>query len=45
MYTASNEREVQSRVVDFAPLVHRIARHMLVGLPASIELDDLIQSA
>jgi RNA polymerase sigma factor FliA len=44
MYTASNEREVHARVIDFAPLVHRLARHMLVGLPASVELDDLIQS-
>ena len=44
MYTALNEREVQTRVVDLAPLVRRIAHHMMAALPASVELDDLIQS-
>ena len=44
MYTASNEREIHARMVDFAPLVRRIAHQMLAGLPASVELDDLIQS-
>ena len=44
MYSALSEGEVQTRVVDLAPLVRRIAHHMMAALPASVELDDLIQS-
>lgn len=44
MYTAVTEDEVESRVVDLAPLVRRIAHHMMAALPPSVELDDLIQS-
>ena len=44
MSSTLDEREVRALCVKFGPLVHRIARHMLAGLPASVELDDLIQS-
>jgi RNA polymerase sigma factor for flagellar operon FliA len=44
MYTAVTEDEVETRVLDLAPLVRRIAHHMMAALPPSVELDDLIQS-
>lgn len=31
-------------VEDYAPLVKRIAQHMMVRMPASVQLDDLIQA-
>src|SRR5688572_16510174 len=43
MYT-STEKEVETRVRDLAPLVKRIAHHMMTSLPPSVELDDVIQS-
>lgn len=43
MYAAT-EREVESRVRDLAPLVKRIAHHMMASLPPSVEIDDVIQS-
>jgi len=41
---ASTEREVETRVRDLAPLVKRIAHHMMASLPPSVEIDDVIQS-
>lgn len=44
MYTATNEKEVEGRVRNLAPLVKRIAHHMMASLPPSVEIDDVIQS-
>lgn len=44
MYDSSNENEVESFVHKFAPLVKRIAHHMMASLPPSVEVDDVIQS-
>jgi RNA polymerase sigma factor for flagellar operon FliA len=41
---ASTEFEVETRVRDLAPLVKRIAHHMMASLPPSVEIDDVIQS-
>ena len=41
---ASTEVEVETRVRDLAPLVKRIAHHMMASLPPSVEIDDVIQS-
>ena len=34
----------ESRLPEFAPLVRRLALQMLARLPASVELDDLVQA-
>jgi len=44
MYDSSNEIEVENCVHKFAPLVKRIAHHMMASLPPSVEVDDVIQS-
>src|SRR3954465_15731655 len=44
MYTESSEKEVESRVRELAPLVKRIAHHMMASLPPSVELEAVIQS-
>lgn len=44
MYDSSNEIEVERCVLKFAPLVKRIAHHMMASLPSSVEVDDIIQS-
>lgn len=46
MYThASGAASAQDQLVqDFAPLVKRIAYHMLARLPASVQVEDLIQA-
>ena len=44
MYAAMNEKEVETRVRELAPLVKRIAHHMMAALPPSVEIDDVIQS-
>lgn len=41
---ASTEKEVETRVRELAPLVKRIAHHMMASLPPSVEIDDVIQS-
>ncbi len=43
MHAALKEREVETAAVDLAPLVRRMAHHLWSKLPASVELDDLIQ--
>ncbi len=44
MYDSSNKNEVENCVHKFAPLVKRIAHHMMASLPPSVEVDDVIQS-
>ena len=44
MYVETTEQEVEARVRDLAPLVKRIAHHMMASLPPSVEIDDVIQS-
>ncbi len=44
MYDASNQNEVEQCVIKFAPLVKRIAHHMMAALPPSVMVDDVIQS-
>lgn len=44
MYTTSGIIDKEQFVVEFAPLVKRIAHHMMMKLPASVEVDDLIQA-
>lgn len=41
---APYETQVELCVTQFAPLVKRVALHMMASLPPSVELDDLIQS-
>ena len=44
MYNASGAIDKQDYLVRYAPLVKRIAHHMIAKLPASVEVDDLIQA-
>ncbi|MYL22163.1 sigma-70 family RNA polymerase sigma factor, partial [Halobacillus litoralis] len=44
MYTAQGRFEQQDQLVQYMPLVRRQALSLQVRLPASIELDDLIQA-
>lgn len=44
MYTASGTLDRENYVVQFAPLVKRMAHHLLAKLPASVEPDDIIQA-
>ena len=44
MYTTSGIIDKEQFVIEFAPLVKRIAHHMMMKLPASVEVDDLIQA-
>ncbi len=44
MYTATGTIENSSNIQHFAPLVRKIAHHMQSKLPASVEVDDLIQA-
>ena len=44
MYTATATRDPQQYLIQYAPLVKRIAHHMMAKLPASVELDDIIQT-
>lgn len=41
---ATYESQVDLCIVKFAPLVKRLALHMMAALPPSVELDDVIQS-
>ncbi len=43
MYTASGLSDKEECLKEYAPLVKRIAHHMMVKLPNSVEVDDLIQ--
>lgn len=44
MYDKTQQLGTQIRVEDYAPLVKRIAYHMMLRLPASVQVDDLIQA-
>lgn len=44
MYTASGTRSRQDWIEQYAPLVRRIAHHIMAKLPASVEVDDIIQA-
>lgn len=43
-YQAQSKQNMALIVEKYAPLVKRIALHLKARLPASVELDDLIQS-
>ncbi len=43
-YRAISRNDMTMRVEQYAPIVKRIALHLKARLPASVELDDLIQS-
>jgi len=44
MYTAAATRDTTQYLKQYAPLVKRIAYHMMSKLPASVEIDDIIQT-
>ncbi len=44
MYTAQGALDRDQLVTQYAPLVKRIAYHLLAKLPASVQVDDLIQT-
>jgi RNA polymerase sigma factor for flagellar operon FliA len=43
MYTAKGQLDHDALIRQYSPLVRRLAHHMMVKLPASIQVDDLIQ--
>ncbi len=44
MYTPAGVVDKPHQIADHAPLVKRIAYHMMVKLPAGVDVDDLIQA-
>jgi RNA polymerase sigma factor for flagellar operon FliA len=44
MYTANGSLDVEHRIATHAPLVRRMAHHLAAKLPASVEVDDIIQA-
>lgn len=44
MYTASGKLERDQLVTQYAPLVKRIAYHLMAKLPASVDVEDVIQN-
>ena len=44
MYTATGTVDKQQYINQYAPLVRRIAHYMMAKLPASVQLDDIIQA-
>lgn len=44
MYTPNGLTEKEECLKEYAPLVKRIAHHMMAKLPGSVEVDDLIQA-
>jgi RNA polymerase sigma factor for flagellar operon FliA len=44
MYENKSIRDAQINIEDYAPLVKRIAYHMMMRMPASVQVDDLIQA-
>lgn len=44
MYTAAGQPDRNDLVQRFAPLVKRIAYHLMARLPANVQIDDLIQN-
>ena len=43
MYTAKGHLDRDALIRQYSPLVRRLAHHMMVKLPASVQVDDLIQ--
>ncbi|MDK9725939.1 MAG: RNA polymerase sigma factor FliA [Sterolibacteriaceae bacterium MAG5] len=44
MYTAHGAIEKEQLVIQYAPLVKRIAYHLMARLPASVQVEDLVQN-
>ncbi len=44
MYTATGTQNRQEWIKQYAPLVKRIAHHIMAKLPASVEIDDIVQA-
>jgi RNA polymerase sigma factor for flagellar operon FliA len=44
VYTPASVVDKPHQIADYAPLVKRIAHHMMVKLPAGVDVDDLIQA-
>jgi RNA polymerase sigma factor FliA len=44
MYDKAEQSLINHRVEEHAPLVKRIAYHMMIRMPASVQVDDLIQA-
>ncbi len=44
MYVGAESRDKNALAQEFLPMVKRIAYHMMTRLPASVEVDDLIQA-
>ena len=44
MYVGTTEKDKNELAREFLPMVKRIAYHMMTRLPASVEVDDLIQA-
>jgi RNA polymerase sigma factor for flagellar operon FliA len=44
MYTAAGTLDTQETLKRFSPLVKRMAHHLLARLPASVQLDDMVQA-
>src|SRR5262245_18970378 len=44
MYTAQGALDMQCAMKAHAPLVKRLAHHMMANLPASVQIDDLVQA-
>jgi RNA polymerase sigma factor FliA len=44
MYTSNGLSDKEECLKEYAPLVKRIAHHMMLKLPGSVEVDDLIQA-
>ena len=43
MYTAKGQPDRNAMIKQYQPLVRRLANHMMVKLPANVQVDDLIQ--
>lgn len=44
LYGESQQSESEINIEDYATLVKRIAHHMMIRMPASVQVDDLIQA-
>src|SRR5689334_14531699 len=44
MYTATGTLDKEQTIAEYAPLVRRMAHHLAAKLPASVQLDDIIQA-
>jgi len=44
MYATTGKLDKQDAIRQYAPLVKRMAHHMLAKLPANVELDDIVQA-